>query len=337
MKSPATLQDVCREARVSKATVSRVLNDSPAVRSSTRQRVEQAIRSLGYSPNASARALAGRRKELFGVLLPGIGDGFFAEFLEGMHQALARIGWGLLVGLPEQTQGNPQFSKTLANAGRVDALVFANMQMTTPEPIRRLAGRGLPVVMLGCPETQEGFYHISVDNQRGAAMGLQHLIQQGARRIAVLLGPDDCYEARLRWQGCQQAASQAGLSLDPEYCWQGGFSESLAGQVVEQWIEQKRPFPDAIYCCNDAMAIGTMLAFRRHGISVPGDLAMAGFDNIDAARLVGLTTIAWPARDAGRLAVEMALAAIESRPTPRSHIFEPSLVVRESCGAIRST
>lgn len=327
-----TLREVCNRANVSIATASRVLNGVESVRPENRQRVEQAMNELGFTPSFFARALAKNRSTILGVVMPCIGTGFFAELLEAIENQASRSGWSLLVNFTHGESDRRNLRKALQLVGQVSSMIFFNSRQSIPAPLIQQARRGMPVVTFG--KTASEFMSVSVDNRRGGEIGMTHLIRQGCRHIGVLRGPAEGYEAQQRWEGCLRAAKRAKIPLDPSLCWDCGFREDIAAQHLAGWLDAGRALPDAFFCCNDAMALGLYQVLRQRGISVPGQVALVGFDNIAASRLIGLTTMSWPVRQAGQAAVQMAIADPEDQAFKRQRLFEPSLIVRESCGSL---
>ncbi len=331
----ATIKEVARLARVSVATVSRVLNDKGPVRDETRQRILEVVRSLSYVPHGAARSLTTNQTDTLGVLLPDIYGEFFSELIRGIDSAARRRGYHLLVsGSHEDREEVQAVLRTLR--GRVDGLILMTPSTDMLEALRSVPSESLPTVLLNCPSTSLPFDSLNVDNRGGARAMVQHLFGLGHRRIAFIQGPLDNHEARERLSGYRDAVRALGAELDPALEIRGDFSEEAGCRAGEKILEI-RPRPTAVFAANDAMAIGCLYALREAGIAVPGELALAGFDDIPIARYMSpaLTSVGVPIAELGALAMERLLDAMRqkgSRP-PRHENLPPALVVRGSCGA----
>jgi DNA-binding LacI/PurR family transcriptional regulator len=169
-----------------------------------------------------------------------------------------------------------------------------------------------------------------MDNVGGAEAMIEHLFEQGHRRIAVLSGPAGNYDSEQRLLGCRLALNRLGVSLDERLLWSGGFTMTSGVEAAQDFLKSRLPLPDAVFCLNDAMAIGMMNEFQRAGISVPGDLAMAGYDNVEAAAHLSLTSVACPMRLMGQVAARWAVELVTRNERPVGHRLGVRLVVRNS-------
>ncbi len=172
-----------------------------------------------------------------------------------------------------------------------------------------------------------------MDNVGGAEAMIEHLFEQGHRRIAVVLGPSDNFDSEQRLTGCRRAFSRLGLSLDERLILSGDFTMASGSRVAREFLDSKTPLPDAIFCFNDAMAIGVLNELQRQGLSVPGDIALGGFDNVDAAAHLSLTSVACPMRLMGQVAARWAVDLVTRNERPTSHRLQVRLVVRNSSAA----
>lgn len=342
---PVSIYEVARIAGVSVATVSRVLNGKGPVRQDTSRRVLQAVESLGYVPHSAARSLSTRRTMNIGVLLPEVHGEFFSEIVRGIDLAARAAGYHVLV-----SGSHSDLAETAAvlNAlhGRTDGLI-----LMTPgagaDWLRRNLPRRLPAVLLN--HSGEGTGHggdhdsIQVDNRRGALLAVEHLLSLGHRRIAMLSGPPGNDDAAERLAGYREALAAAGLAPDPALELPGDFAEesgyraglALAGvSLVGATLVDLAPRPTAVFAANDAMAIGCLAALREQGLDVPGDVSLAGFDDIPIARYLtpALTTVSVAIADLGGRAMERLLAVIAAgREVPaRQDVITPTLKVRAS-------
>jgi LacI family transcriptional regulator len=177
---------------------------------------------------------------------------------------------------------------------------------------------------------------VTFDNVGGARQAVDHLVRMGHRRIAFLQGPPENYDAVLREEGMKQAMRAAGLEQPAALRWAGDYSEESGNAAVVAFLKTGAPLPDAIFACNDSMAIGALVALQERGLRVPEDVALVGFDDIASARHLGLTSVRIPMRDLGRAAAELAIALSQGQKPKKELIEMPTeVVVRRSCGAGR--
>lgn len=310
----ATIRDVARRADVSVATVSRVMNASAPVREPTRQRIIEAARELHFTPNASARSLSMRRTTALGVVLPDLHGEFFSELLRGIDRTAQQHQRHLLVS---SSHHDPEGIAPALRAmhGRVDGLIV----MAPDLPASALAGalpHGIPTVMLNCAagatgadSQRERVEALVVDNFGGAVTMVRHLASVGHRRIAFIAGAAHNEDARERRRGYVTAMRELGLGAPLAYQPRGDFTEEGGSRATLLLLTQQ-PAPTAIFAANDMMALGALLVLRDHGVRVPQDMAVVGFDNIPAARYVTppLTTVAVDADALGARAATLLLA-----------------------------
>ncbi len=329
--SSRTLHDVSRHLGVSTATVSRVLNGSDKVRQDTRDRVLRAIHDLGYTRNYAARALARQRTDTLGVIFPNIDSGFFSEVLKGIHEVASLADFHLMVAFSRSTTDEPDLVGEYLQGGRVDGLILMNLDM--PEGfVRDTTRQRLPIVLVDRPVSGAEVATVSLDNIAGACDAVSHLLGHGYRRIAVIKGPDGTFDSEQRWIGCQRAFAQAGMAVDPELVWDGDFHKRSGYERVKMWLSAGKALPDAIFALNDAMAIGAMEALREFGLSAPQDVAIVGFDDIEAAPLLGLSTVRSPMREMGREAARALIELLRSGETRTNRVLTTCFVARGTCG-----
>lgn len=331
-----TLQQVSEYAGVSIATVSRVVNNNPRVSPATRARVERAIRQLNYAPSFAGRTLAKQSTDMLGVIFPNLDAGFFAEVLKGINEEAAKQEYHLMVAFGHGPADEIKLVRQYVSQRRVDALVVMNLDL--PDRfLSELAEHPVPVVALDRPAHEQRITAICLDNASGAKTGMQHLlVDHGYQRIAVLTGPNDSYDSQHRLAGCLQAVREAGRPKDFLSIWPGDFTEQSGYDAVDLHCRENGAAPQAIFALNDPMALGAIACLREHGLRVPEDVAVVGFDDVPMARHLGLTTVRIPMMEMGRLAVRAALARIRKTVLPEK-ITRPlptQLVVRRSCGCV---
>ncbi|GAA0738766.1 LacI family DNA-binding transcriptional regulator [Sphingomonas japonica] len=322
-----TIRDVAREAAVSVASASRALNGHKSVHSETRARILEVAERLAYVPHAGARSLSLSRAHIIGVVLPALHGEFFSEIVRGMDGEAVSRGYQLL--LANMHMGSEETTKALRMMrGRVDGMVV----MAPHGDPQELAGHlqsNVPAVMLNCSDPRERFPALLIENETGARAMTRHLIATGCRRIVHVSGPRGNIDADERTAGFLAAMAEAGLS-DQASVIEGDFLEE--GGVKAAHRLMAGDLPDAVFAANDMMAIGCMLALREGGISVPGELSLAGFDDIPAARYLNpaLTTLRVNIADLGARAIQLVTRAIDGDDGsgPLSTRFSPDLMIR---------
>jgi LacI family transcriptional regulator len=329
-----TMREVAREAGVSVATVSRVLNRSGPVGATTRERIEEVARTLRYVPNGAARSLTTARTHTLGVLLPDLYGEFFSEVLRGMDHAARSRGYHLLVSSAHD--GPNEVEAALhAMSGRVDGLLVM-MPVVERRVLERNLRPGFPTTLLNCAYEEPGADVIAVDNVGGARAMVRHLAEHGHSRIAFIAGAPGNHDAEERRQGYLAGLADGGLVAESRYELPGDFTQQ-AGYDAARGLVALAPTPTAVFAANDAMAVGALAAFAEMDVHVPGEIAIAGFDDIPMARYVrpALSTVHVGIGKMGARAVEMLLAAVEGgEHEPAVFRLPARLVLRGSCGCI---
>lgn len=328
-----TIREVAREARVSVATVSRVLNKSTPVNADTRHRVEQAVRALRYIPHGGARSLITRQTSTLGVLLPDLYGEFFSEVIRGLDESARRHGYHLLVSSSHSDQKEIEAAMD-AMRGRVDGLIVMSPDLNAYALGSNLAEM-LPVVLLNCTLDGQKFDSVNVDNSGGARAIVQHLLSHGHERVAIITGPTPNTDALDRLHGYRAALREAEIEPDPAWELPGNFTEDAGYDAARRMLELS-PRPTAVFASNDSMAIGAMSAFREAGLLVPDDVAVAGFDDIPIAHYLTppLSSVHVPISELGARAVTKLVFAVQAKNQHvRSRdIVETTLVIRNTCG-----
>ena len=347
LDDPPTIYDVARAAGVSIASVSRVLNGQRNPRQETRERVLAAVAELGFVPDGAARALSARLKEVVGVIvrrpwLADMDEDLFADEAEslqypdlinrGIEAAAQRRGFDLLirsVGITEHDAGD----RTLALARKSDGLILHD-RVLEPDQMDRLS-RQLPIVTLAgfaTPTTA----NVHGDNKAGMRALARHLLRDhGFRSLGYLGGYADSPDSIERREVLETEAAAAGATVEYGPEWQGYYFASGGAQVINQLLAAGRRLPRAVVCANDQTAFGVMSALRKHGISVPGQVAVTGFDDIPLARHLrtSLTTVRQPIKQMGTAAFDVLYSMLNREHLPARDIVLPTeLIRRESCG-----
>lgn len=330
----ATIEDVAQAAGVSVATVSRALRGLPNVASATRAKVEEAATRLKYRPDPNASRLATGQGHAIGVALPNIGGWYFSQVLAGVEAVLAPAGFDLLVYAAAEPGDRRRFlSDALPSRQRVDGLVLVDLALPGDE-VAHWAESGVRVVTIG--QRTEPFPSVTVDNRAASAAAVGHLLDLGHRDVALIDAvEDDRFHFTvpgLRRAGFHDALEARGLTVRPDHVAAGLFTVE-SGRSAMDALLATAVVPTAVFAASDEMAIGAMHSARQHGLSVPGDLSVVGFDDHDLAAAVGLTTVRQPVVDIGGRAAALLLEEMAAGEPEGDHVVMPTeLIVRTSTG-----
>lgn len=335
-----TLEEIARLAGCSRSTVSRVINHEPNVRAETRERVLRIIKEHDFQPNPAARALAGRRSRVIGLVIPQplstiFTDPYFSMLIQGCATACDERGYYLMLSLVLR-QADDTY-RWLIRSRHIDGLLIAPPLIDDPF-VPHLLDRRLPLVMIGRIPGRTDIPTVNLDNIDGARLATQHLLKLGYTRIATITGAMNLVGALDRLEGYLDALRKAGIEPPGEYIQEGDWSEASGTRAMERLL-QIVPRPEAVFAASDSMAIGAMKAIRAAGLRVPEDIAIVGFDDMPTAAMVDppLTTVHHPIERIGFLAASMLIEQLELSSTQLDssvqHVVLPSrLVIRKSCG-----
>jgi LacI family transcriptional regulator len=337
-----TIKEVAQAAGVSTQTISRVLNDRPDVSADTRQRVRAIIEALGYSPNALARSLIRGRSHTIGVVGYGLRYYGPSQVLTGIERRANELGYSLILSLlrePESDSGEEAFKHLLDR--QVDGVIWAvpqigsNRDWVAGQPQRP----GCPVVFINTGPGP-GMAVAAIDNHEGGRLAVEHLLEQGYRRIGIITGPNTWWESQQRELGWREAMASAGISSrDLDALKVSGDWYPSSGEAGLEALIHRDPNLEAVFALNDLMAAGALLTARRLGRRVPQELAIVGFDDTPEAPYYSpaLSTIRQPLVEMGTLAVDMLIGMLEGQPgtnqsDPKWPVLwlHPTLIVRES-------
>jgi DNA-binding LacI/PurR family transcriptional regulator len=328
---PPTLDEVAERARVSRTVASRVINNGPHVSRAKRDAVEKAIRELGYTPNRAARTLATHQTGVVVLAVSGNGPGafadpFFEQIIVGACTALEKTDLHLVLSLATTGHGQHRLEKFLQTRG-ADGVMLVSLR--GDDPLIDIAARSrLPTVFIGLPMRGTPPYYVEVDNAGGARAATEYLLRGGRRRIAMITGPDDTAVGRDRRRGYVEALTLGGFG--PYATRPGDFLET-GGAAAMRALLSAHPDLDAVVAANDNMAAGALRVLRDAGRSVPGDVAVIGFDDLPIAMHTDpkLTTIHQPVQALGREAARMLTELLDGTQ-PEPFILPTKVVVRES-------
>ncbi|HET9878983.1 MAG TPA: LacI family DNA-binding transcriptional regulator [Candidatus Limnocylindria bacterium] len=331
---PATLEQVALLARVSRATVSRVVNGDQRVGETTRQAVESAVKELGYVPNRAARSLVTRRSDSIAVVIPEptaqlFGDPFFPRVLRGISDALADEELALVLLMPQGRGDEARVERYLA-AGHTDGALLVSLHGSDPLP-RDLQRRGIPVVVGGRPPGS-GIPYVDVDNRGGAAAAVEHLLAGNRRQVATIAGPQDMPPGADRLAGYHETLARAGMPAGDRLIEVADFTLEGGRAAMERLLE-RAPEMDAVFAASDLMALGALDALAAAGRRVPHDVAVVGFDDspLAASARPALSSIRQPTEEMGREMTRLLLHGMRNADgPPRRVILDTSLVIRQS-------
>jgi len=295
-----TIVDVARHAGVSITTVSHALSGNRRVADSTRARIDHSIRELGYRPNAFARGLRTERSHMVALIIPDITNPYYPTLARGMQDALHSGGYQTLVG---STDGHRDQERSFLQDSlqrRVDGIAFASFE-TTARMLAPVLQADIPVVSIGTTIRHRNVDCVRTDDVAGSRDATAYLIEKGYAPIGMIGGPPGTSPSDHRLDGHRDALREAGIAFNPRLMAIGDFTRAGGASAMGKLLG-RRPVPRAVFCANDLMAIGAMDAIRDAGIRVPEDVALVGYDDIEAASLVtpDLTTVVNPAYDMGR-------------------------------------
>ncbi|GBU12343.1 galactose-inducible d-galactose regulon transcriptional repressor [Enterobacterales bacterium] len=323
-----TLEDVAAYAGVSRATVSRVVNGDQKVKAATREIVVRAIAMLGYSPHPAARALASSHSNTLGLVTTSYRGGFFGALMDVVQTEAESQGKQLVVTQGRDSEENEQQAISRLFGLRCDGLIL-HVRHITDEHLRDLAHSSSPFVLLDRLVPGLESRCISFDHALASQLATQHLLDAGHRHIACISGPLARISARMRWQGFTDAMEQAGISplatLEGDYRFDSGFrhTDTLLRQAVR---------PTAIYCCNEDMAIGALLAISEHRLRVPQDISLICYDSGERADFVrpALTSVHFPITDMAQFATCLLLDELSLDGELLRQQFTPKIISRDS-------
>ncbi|TBV75814.1 MULTISPECIES: LacI family DNA-binding transcriptional regulator [Pseudoxanthomonas] len=329
-----TIYDIAKHAGVSAGTVSRALSRPEKVLPETRARIERAVATLGYVPNAAARTLKTQRTGKILVTVPDIANPFFAQILQGAEDAAQAAGYAVLLGDTQQQPAREERYAQMLRRNEADGLIVLGHRLPpTARQIVKQLGAAAPVVN-GCEfDPALGIPSVHIDNAAAARAAMEHLYALGHARIAVVGGPPDNPLHQQRLQGVRAAAKARGrvrqLRLVP-----GDFSVESGHAAASAWLGTDDA-PTAAFCFSDQSALGVLAACRERGLRVPRDLSVVGFDDLASSRYLTppLTTVAQPMREIGVRAVQLLLDILAAADVPLQQTLTFELMLRGSTAA----
>jgi LacI family transcriptional regulator len=330
-----TIFDVAREANVSFATVSRVVNGKGNVSPETRERVIQAMAKTGYVVNRQARGLAGGRYEVVGLLVPDLDTSYIGEIVRGIDEALAAVAYDLMLYTTHRRKTREAAFADSLTRGMTDGLLIV-LPSNPGAYLESIQRRGFPVVLIDHGGVGGTGPSVGATNRQGAYEATRYLIGLGHRRIGFITGNLELGCATDRLAGYRAALEDHGLAYDAALVREGNFHEPLGYERARQLLSMSNP-PTAIFASNDLTAFGAMDAIRDAGLRIPNDISVVGFDDIPTAAYTHppLTTVRQPLHEMGSLATRMLLEMIDNPNRPIERIDLPTVLVeRGTCRSL---
>lgn len=331
MDRPVTLDDVARVAGVSRAAASRALNGRDGVRPDVRERVEVVARSMGYQPNRAARNLASGRSSILGLVIPSDElrvDPYGASMVHAVSRAAAEADHSLMLFLTSDEPG--ENVRTNLRDGLLDGVIVSAVAVGEAW-VEKLLDTATPTVLVGSHPRRSDVPVVDTENRLAAAEVVEHLFDQGCRRVAIVTGRPGRVDAMQRLEGWRLAHERRGYEIDDDLVIPGDFSRA-SGRAAGQALLALEGRVDGVFASNDEMALGVLSTLTRAGVRVPEDVAVAGFDGTSAADLedVSLTTTAQPFAELGRSAVADLLALLAGEDVELYRTFAPELIIGSS-------
>ncbi|RFU84847.1 LacI family transcriptional regulator [Streptomyces triticagri] len=331
--SRPTIGDVAALAKVSKATVSFVVNDRAGVSPAARRRVRAAMEDLGWQPNAGARALSNKRAQTLGLVMrrqPELlsTDPFFPQFVAGIETGLAPLGYALVLQVVPDEDTERQAYERLARDGRVDGVFLTDLRVDDPRPAL-VTELGLDALIVGPPQPGSRVPAIGVDDGSGIRRAVSHLRSLGHRRIGHVCGAEGYVHTEARRDAWRGALADAGLAEVPPV--EADFTGASGARATHQLLDLDRP-PTAIVYANDLMAIAGITAATGRGLRVPEDLSVVGFDDIPLADCIAppLTTVRQDVLTWGNVAAQALAARTEGRAPEQITLPPVEFIIRSS-------
>lgn len=328
----ATIKDVALRAGVSVTTVSHVVNDTRHVSAKGRERVELAIRELGYVPNAMARSLKSNTTSTLGMLIPNSSNPYFAEIVRIVEDRCFGAGYTLvLCNTDDEPRRQSVYLQVLAER-RIDGLIVVSTG-DDDSLVTQLQGLRIPTVLVDREIADPSCDLVETAHMQGGLLAVRHLLSLGHKRIACIGGPVGLTPSEQRIEGWRMALAEAGTTPNADaLLWRGAFTSQSGYEAMHAILRTEHP-PSAVFVCNDLMAIGALRAAHESGVHVPDELSIVGFDDIELSAYTSppLTTVAQPKERIGALAVDMLLERVSGkRRDARKVVLQPELRVRAS-------
>lgn len=330
-----TIKEVGERAGVSSATVSRVVGNYGYVSEKTRRKILAAIRELGYKPNAIARSMVTKSTQTIGLIITDITNPFFAQLVRGVEEVTWQNGYSLILANTDEDLRREQAMVTTLQEKRVDGLIVVPASSKPAGHLTNLLEEGTPLVLLDRAVTGCAVDVVMVDNEGGAYQAVAHLIGQGYRRIGMIVDNLEITTSLERMAGYRRALQDAGILIDESLARSCQFSQQSAYALVSEMLKSPNP-PTALFTANNFMTLGALQAIQEAGLSIPRHIGLVGFDDLAWIGLnnPGLTVVAQPVLDLGRVAAQRLLARMKGdASSPQEIRLKTRFIIRQSGGS----
>jgi LacI family transcriptional regulator/LacI family repressor for deo operon, udp, cdd, tsx, nupC, and nupG len=334
----STLKEVAKKAGVSITTVSRVINGSAKVNEETRERVQKAMTQLEYQPNRVAQRLraSNGRSKLLGLIIPDIQNQFYSNIVRGIEDVTYGNDYAVILCNSDENPNKERFYLEVLKSESVDGIILPPIQQFGEE-IENLINLGLPIVCVDRKLMRKKVDTVVIGNEKGGYDAVNHLIELGHKKIAILTSSLQFSSFNERQKGYERALKQNGIEIDKRLIKEGDpRSSETARALTDDLLSLDTP-PTAIFATNNLMTLGVLEALNKHNLKIPDDISIVGFDDLPWARAISppLTTVKQPAYEMGRRAAELFFKRVEDPSRePEVIVMDPKLIIRESTASL---
>ncbi|WP_430784727.1 catabolite control protein A [Virgibacillus flavescens] len=325
-----TIYDVAREANVSMATVSRVVNGNPNVKPTTRKKVLATIETLGYRPNAVARGLASKKTTTVGAIIPDISSIFFAELARGIEDIATMYKYNIILSNSDQNKDKElQLINTMLEK-QVDGIIFMGGTITD-EHVNQFKTSSVPVVLAATYDESNTIPSVNIDYEQASYEATKFLLDKGNKDVAFISGEDDTLINKQKYAGYQKAFKDASITIKDEYVIKGDYTYDSGIEAFKE-LYALESNPSAIFVSSDEMALGVIHGAQDKGLTVPGDIEVFGFDNTRLASMVRptLSTIVQPMYDIGAVAMRLLTKYMNKEDVSEKKVVLPHRIVERN-------
>ncbi|MFG6148111.1 LacI family DNA-binding transcriptional regulator [Halobacillus sp. B23F22_1] len=330
-----TIKHIAKQAGVSVTTVSRALNGYSDVNVKTRKKIEDVAKELNYSPNSLARSLVKNQSETIGLLVSGftkesVKDGFTVEVMSGINNFVAETKYDLVLFNTDSSKQRKKTYTQLCKERRVDGVILQGIKTDDPY-LEEVMASDIPCVFIDIPVSSDHVGYVSTDNKEGARVAVNHLIDLGHRKIAMINGHEQAFVSKERLEGYKQALQQNNIQYIDKYVKNGSFIEEEAYKQTLSLLKEQ-PDTTSIFCASDLMAIGSIKAAKELNYKIPEHLSIIGYDDIPLSSYISpaLTTVSQNKYDLGYNAARMLTHMLNHQQPPERCILETELKIRQS-------
>jgi len=331
----ATIYDIAREAGVSIATVSQVINGKGKISEKRRAEIIEIMERLHYQPSAIAAALTGKQTYTLGLLVPDISNPYFAELARAVEDRSRQLGYSVVICSTDNKDERVERYLNLLQQKRVDGMMIGT-GIDNAEILSPLLQQSIPVALIARHMPSLSVHTVTIDDILGGALAAEHLLELGHTRLAVLSEPSKVSSSQERVRGFRETLIKAGQTLEPNQIRESAADLSSAKKEALLLLGEN-DHPTGLFCCNDIQAIGALQAAKELGLRVPEDVSIIGFDNTILASVTSppLTTVAQPIEELGHRAVDLLIEELkDERKEPQKIVLKPELVIRDSAGRV---